>query len=109
MLFAFGNCYSSRNQKTSQILNAQGHYIIPFDNLTSNFIHFLIAYKSLIKAQVFKSSPYACTSRKCLSKVSFSQSASLVLVTQFLLDKVDHFSEQREKCVKSEAENKNSG
>ena len=42
--FAFGNGYSSRNQRTSQNLNAHGHYFIAFDSLTSNFIHFLIAY-----------------------------------------------------------------
>ena len=31
-------------QKTSQNLNAHGHYFIAFDSLTSSFIHFLIAY-----------------------------------------------------------------
>ena len=42
--FAFESCYSSRNQKTSQILNAHGQNIFLFDSLPSNFIHLLIAY-----------------------------------------------------------------
>ena len=63
-MFAFGNCYSSRIQKSFQILNAHGHNVIPFDSLTSNSIHFRIAN---ISTSV-KISPFARTFRKCLSK-----------------------------------------
>ena len=45
-VFCFGNRYSSRSQKTSQILYVHGLNIVPFDSLPSNFIHFLIAYIS---------------------------------------------------------------
>ena len=82
-MFAFGNCYSSRIQKSFQILNAHGHNVIPFDSLTSNSIHFRIAN---ISTSV-KISRLPVLLENVCPKVSCSQSASYILVKQIFARK----------------------